>query len=59
MVFETGAGKFGLLVQASSAAKCIRCWHYRDDVGNDPDHPEICSRCVENVVGDGEARSFA
>ncbi len=26
-------------VLPSSATKCERCWHYRDDVGADPAHP--------------------
>ncbi|WP_308363775.1 MULTISPECIES: isoleucine--tRNA ligase [unclassified Microbulbifer] len=39
--------------------KCARCWHYREDVGADPAHPEICSRCVENVAGEGEVRRYA
>ena len=39
--------------------KCARCWHYRADVGADPAHPEICSRCVENVAGEGEERHYA
>lgn len=39
--------------------KCVRCWHRRDDIGSEPDHPEICLRCVENVIGEGEQRQFA
>ena len=46
-------------VAASSHEKCTRCWHYREDVGSHSDHPELCGRCVENVDGEGEARSFA
>ncbi|MDE1965242.1 MAG: isoleucine--tRNA ligase [Xanthomonadaceae bacterium] len=42
--------------EVSGAAKCIRCWHRRDDVGRHADHPELCGRCVENVVGAGEVR---
>lgn len=38
--------------------KCIRCWHHREDVGADAEHPEICGRCVGNVTGDGEQRRF-
>jgi len=48
-----------LQVTPSQQRKCIRCWHRRSDVGNDPAHPEICTRCVENVVGSGEQRRFA
>ncbi len=46
-------------VAKSDYDKCIRCWHRRADVGKDANHPEICVRCVENVVGEGEARRFA
>ncbi len=44
---------------ASNGTKCERCWHYRDDVGNDPAHPTICGRCTSNLFGAGEARMFA
>ena len=43
---------------ASEHAKCVRCWHHREDVGADAEHPELCGRCVENVAGDGESRKF-
>jgi isoleucyl-tRNA synthetase len=43
----------------SQAAKCVRCWHRREDVGSTPAHPELCARCVVNVDGPGESRSFA
>ena len=48
-----------VMVSASSHQKCARCWHYREDVGSHAGHPELCGRCVENVDGEGEARSFA
>ena len=28
-------------------------------VGDSDEHPELCGRCVENVAGSGEQRSFA
>jgi isoleucyl-tRNA synthetase len=46
-------------VTPSSATKCERCWHYRDDVGSDVAHPTICGRCVSNLYGAGEVRSIA
>ncbi len=46
-------------VAATDAAKCERCWHYSEDVGVNPAHPEICGRCVSNVDGEGEKRQFA
>jgi len=48
-----------LSVTASKAEKCVRCWHQREDVGVNTDHPELCGRCVDNVVGGGEARLYA
>jgi isoleucyl-tRNA synthetase len=42
----------------SDARKCIRCWHYRADVGTHAGHAEICGRCVENVDGAGEKRRW-
>ena len=46
-------------VTASAYAKCIRCWQHREDVGTIKEHPQICGRCVMNVTGPGEARSYA
>ena len=46
-------------VQVSPAAKCERCWHYRDDVGHDAQHPGICGRCTSNLYGAGEVRTVA
>jgi isoleucyl-tRNA synthetase len=46
-------------VTPSAATKCERCWHYRDDVGSDAQHPTICGRCTSNLYGSGEARTVA
>ncbi|RMU72313.1 Isoleucine--tRNA ligase, partial [Pseudomonas syringae pv. aptata] len=48
-----------LKVLKSSHAKCARCWHHREDVGVNPEHPEICGRCVDNISGAGEVRHYA
>lgn len=46
-------------VHASTHPKCVRCWHHREDVGGNAEHPELCGRCIENVSGAGERRKFA
>jgi isoleucyl-tRNA synthetase len=46
-------------VNPSPWPKCERCWHWRADVGDDARHPLLCGRCVANLFGDGEPRSFA
>jgi isoleucyl-tRNA synthetase len=46
-------------VKPSSHVKCVRCYQLRSDVGSNPNHPQICARCVLNVEGPGEERRFA
>ncbi len=46
-------------VSPSEDTKCERCWHYVADVGSNAEHPTICGRCVSNLFGAGEVRSFA
>jgi isoleucyl-tRNA synthetase len=48
-----------LVVRPSLAAKCVRCWHKRQDVGSVAAHPQLCSRCATNLDGPGEERRFA
>ncbi|MDG2395349.1 class I tRNA ligase family protein, partial [Candidatus Thioglobus sp.] len=55
---EAGEGVF-INVSQSTHEKCVRCWHHREDVGQQTEHAELCGRCVENVVGSGEQREFA
>jgi isoleucyl-tRNA synthetase len=46
-------------VTPSTATKCERCWHWRDDVGRDAAHPTLCGRCTSNLYGAGEVRRIA
>lgn len=55
---ESGSG-LSFKVAASKHAKCDRCWHYREDVGASAEHPTICGRCVSNLFGAGEKRTYA
>ncbi len=48
-----------IAVNAVDDKKCVRCWHRRADVGEDQAHPELCLRCVSNIVGGGEPRTIA
>jgi isoleucyl-tRNA synthetase len=56
---ETDEKFLKVLVAPTQAPKCVRCWHHCDDIGTNKDHPEICGRCIENVVGQGEERLYA
>ena len=46
----TDSSDIRITVEKSAAAKCERCWNYRDAVGKDRDHPTLCERCVEAVL---------
>ncbi|MFZ2288431.1 MAG: isoleucine--tRNA ligase [Halopseudomonas yangmingensis] len=48
-----------LRVLKSEHGKCVRCWHFREDVGSHAGHEEVCGRCVDNVAGSGEVRRHA
>ncbi|AVV36641.1 isoleucine--tRNA ligase [Pantoea vagans] len=58
---QQGEGLKGLKIALHKAQgeKCQRCWHYTTDVGQNPEHAEVCGRCYTNVAGDGEQREFA
>ncbi len=45
--------------KASPNQKCERCWHWRADVGANPEHPGLCGRCEDNLFGQGDAREHA
>ena len=55
----TSVKGLSVAIRKSEAEKCVRCWHFREDVGSHAEHPELCGRCIENVDGNGEVRRFA
>jgi isoleucyl-tRNA synthetase len=58
-VVDIEGGQIAIAAKASLHGKCVRCWHHREDVGSHAAHPELCSRCVQNIEGAGETRRFA
>jgi isoleucyl-tRNA synthetase len=55
---DDAANSAWIVAKPTDAAKCVRCWHKRHDVGQHAEHPEICGRCVTNVAGSGETRRW-
>ena len=51
--------KLEIKVNKSQYKKCERCWHYCEDVSHDDQHKELCSRCINNLFKEGEARLYA
>ena len=58
-VIESPCPGLMVVVSAATTEKCERCWHHRLDVGSVIAHPTLCLRCVDNVNGSGEERTFA
>jgi len=56
---ETELSALKLRVEKSAHTKCARCWHHCEDVGTNPEHPDICQRCIDNIEGEGEVRRYA
>lgn len=56
---DTPVNGLSVEIAASSHARCDRCWHQVPSVGQNPEHPELCGRCVDNIEGAGEQRQFA
>lgn len=48
-----------LKIEATTHAKCERCWHRCADINTNASYPGLCGRCVLNVAGSGEIRKFA
>ncbi|MBI3322120.1 MAG: isoleucine--tRNA ligase [Candidatus Omnitrophica bacterium] len=49
LVIERGEGKtpaVEMRVKKAAGAKCQRCWMRLSTVGNTPEHPGLCRRCV-------------
>jgi len=51
--------KIAVTASASQFTKCERCWHFREDVGSNTEHPLLCQRCINNIGPDGEPRHYA
>jgi isoleucyl-tRNA synthetase len=51
--------RVSITATASPHQKCVRCWHHREEVGSDDEHPELCGRCIDNIEAAGEQRRYA
>ena len=38
-------------VSQAQGTKCVRCWNYSEDVGNNKTHPLICVKCAGAIEG--------
>jgi len=40
-----------VVVKRAHGEKCVRCWNWKESVGKDAQHPQLCDRCVEVMKG--------
>lgn len=38
-------GKFNIEVKKAEGKKCIRCWNWKKDIGENKNFPQVCLRC--------------
>ena len=48
-VNKTSGAALRVTVTPAAGKKCVRCWRWREDVGADAKHPELCGRCAEVI----------
>ncbi len=48
---DAASGETGVKISLAVAegGKCERCWMFSETVGQNAEHPTVCSRCVENL----------
>ena len=59
LTLSDAATETQIIATPSAQQKCARCWHWREDVGRNAEHPELCGRCTANLFGSGEVREAA
>ncbi|CAL4042476.1 Isoleucine--tRNA ligase [Buchnera aphidicola (Anoecia corni)] len=45
-------------IKKFNGKKCSRCWHYVMVLSKDKQYPDICMRCLNNILGLDEKRMF-
>jgi isoleucyl-tRNA synthetase len=48
---QKAVGKTTFAAQKSEYEKCQRCWNYWPSVATNPEHPDLCERCIEVTCG--------
>ncbi|NQT28452.1 MAG: class I tRNA ligase family protein, partial [Candidatus Omnitrophica bacterium] len=42
-------GDFSIIVERAKGKKCLRCWNWSNSVGENLEHPDICSKCLRTL----------
>lgn len=47
-----------IFIKKTNGKKCMRCWHYETNINFNINYPNVCIRCLKNIIGSGEIRKF-
>lgn len=50
---EDGAEELQISAAHAKGVKCARCWQWKEDVGSDAKHADICARCAAVLEKEG------
>jgi isoleucyl-tRNA synthetase len=50
--YRSEADFLGVAVVKAQGEKCDRCWNYSTHIGESPEDPTICERCVAALAGE-------
>src|SRR3546814_20109713 len=56
---DVDAHELTVITRATKKAKCVSCWHHRDDVGNEAAHRQLCPPCASTNDGPGVNRQIS
>jgi isoleucyl-tRNA synthetase len=51
---EIGGEQLEVKVERALGTKCERCWVYNEEVGENPDHPGLCPKCLGVIAQIGD-----
>lgn len=51
---KISTGPQQIKVGKAQGAKCVRCWRFQEDVGQNAQHPELCGRCAKVLIDLGK-----
>ena len=50
---QDGAGELDVEAVHASGEKCPRCWQWKEDIGSNPKHADLCARCAAVMEKEG------
>lgn len=50
--------KLKIVLTKAKGDKCLRCWNFTLEINQYKNYPNVCSRCVQNIIGIGEDRKY-